>query len=144
MIEYAPQDPPWEALPSTDTPVTTEWLTQVDDTFTALIAGGSAVEHNTQTGTSYTLALGDAGKVVEMDNSSANVLTVPPNSTAAFPVGSFVAVRQYGAGTTTIAAGAGVTLRSFGGALTLAGRYAEATLTKRGGDEWVLSGTVTP
>lgn len=96
---------------------------------------------NTQTA-SYTLVLADAGKLVELNVASANNLTVPPNSSVAFPVGTVITVRQYGAGTTTIVAGAGVTIRSRGGLLNMAGQYAEATLTKRGTDEWVLSGDV--
>ena len=139
MVAYVPQSPSWADLPSTTTKVTAAWLTQVDDTFTALLA----VPVNTQTA-SYTLVLADAGKVVEVNNASANTLTIPPNSSVAFPVGTMVTARQYGAGTTTLTAGAGVTLRSFGSALTMAGQYAEATLTKRGTDEWVVSGQVTP
>lgn len=95
----------------------------------------------TKTG-SYTLTIGDAGGLVEVNSASASTLTVPPNSSAAFPVGTTVAVRQYGAGQVAVAAGAGVTIRSRGAALQLAGQYAEATLTKRATDEWVLSGDV--
>src|SRR5690606_9197263 len=35
---------------------------------------------NVQTGTSYTLVLADAFRLVAMDNASPNTLTVPPNS----------------------------------------------------------------
>lgn len=101
----------------------------------------STVE-NTQTA-SYTLVAGDALKTVEMNVASANNLTVPPNSSVAFPVGTIVYVRQYGAGQTTIVAGSGVTIRSRGAALKLAGQYGEAMLTKRATDEWVLSGDIT-
>ena len=52
---------------------------------------------NTQTGASYTLALSDAGKLVEMNNAGANTLTVPPNGTIAFPVNTRIDVVQYGA-----------------------------------------------
>src|SRR5690349_15457523 len=107
-------------------------------------AAPSEVAHNLQTGTAYTLVLADAGKVVETNNSSANTVTIPPNSAVAFPVGAYLSVRQYGAGQTTLAAGAGVTLRSRGGALKLAGQYAETALTQRAVNEWVVSGEVTP
>lgn len=104
--------------------------------------GGSqtTVTQATQTGTGYTLVIGDAGTLVEMNNAAANTVTVPPNSSVAFPVGTFISIRQYGAGLTTIAAGSGVTIRSYGTGLKLAGQYAEATLTKRGTNEWILSG----
>jgi len=94
---------------------------------------------NTQTA-SYTLVLADAGKLVEMNVATANNMTVPPNSSVAFPIGTVINVRQYGAGTTTIQQGAGVTIRSRGALIALAGPYAEATLSKRATDEWVLSG----
>lgn len=96
---------------------------------------------NTQT-TSYTLVLGDSLKMVEMNAAGANNLTVPPNSSVAFPTGAIVYIRQYGAGTTTIVAGSGVTIRSRGGLLNMAGQYAEAVITKRATDEWVLSGDI--
>jgi hypothetical protein len=92
---------------------------------------------NTRT-VSYTLVLADAGKLVEMNVASANTLTVPLNASVAFPVGTVINVRQYGAGTTTI--GGSATIRSRGALVNLAGLYAEATLTKRATDEWVLSG----
>jgi hypothetical protein len=98
------------------------------------------VTTTTQSGTSYTLALADSGTIVETNNSSAVTITVPPNSSVAFPVGVTLAFRQYGTGQITVAAGAGVTIRSRGDAYKLAGRYAEAALTKRGTDEWILSG----
>ena len=70
------------------------------------------VATNEKTG-SYTLALGDAQGVVEMNVASANTLTVPPNSSVAYPVGTSILVVQTGAGQTTIAAGAGVTVNSY-------------------------------
>lgn len=158
MVDYNPavsaasQVLPFEALPSEDTPVTADWLNHVDDVLEDIAAasgriadleaggGAGSVTHNFQTGTTYTLVIGDIGKIVEMNNASSNTLTVPPNSSVAFAVGAWVTVRQYGAGLSTIAAGSGVTINSYGGGLKLAGRYAEATLTKRATNEWILSG----
>lgn len=134
---------------------------QVQDAVAALIAAGThagvsfvyndasntlsatvsqAVTQTTQAGTTYTLALVDANTVVESNNAAAVTVTVPPNSAAAFPVGTTIGLRQYGAGQVTVAAGSGVTLRSRDGVLKLAGQYAEAALTKRAADEWVLTG----
>ena len=47
-----------------------------------------------------------------MDNAAANTLTVPPNSSVAFPVGTSIPIRQAGAGQTTIVAGSGVAITS--------------------------------
>lgn len=99
---------------------------------------------NSQTGTTYTLVLGDMYRRVEMSNASANTLTVPPNSSVAFPIGSTVEVVQMGAGQTAIAAGAGVTIRSASGNLKITGQYAGAVLEKRATDEWVLIGSLAP
>lgn len=97
---------------------------------------------NTQTGTTYTLVIGDKGKIVEMNNAAANTLTVPPNSSVAFPIGSRIDIVQFGAGATSIAAGAGVTIRSQSSFLKLFSQYAAATLYKRATDEWVLIGNL--
>ena len=98
---------------------------------------------NEQTGTTYTLALTDDGKLVEMNNASANTLTVPPNSSVAFPVGSQILVLQTGAGQTTLVAGAGVTVNSKDGNLKLSAQWCAATLVKRATDTWVAIGDLT-
>ena len=98
---------------------------------------------NAQVGTTYTLALTDDGKIVEMNNASANTLTVPPNSSVAFPVGSQILVLQTGAGQTTLAAGAGVTINSKDGNLKLSAQWCAATLIKRATDVWVVVGDLS-
>lgn len=97
---------------------------------------------NTQTA-NYVPILADAGKVVEMNVAGANTLTVPPNSSVAFPVGTVIEAHQYGAGQVTLTAGAGVTLRSNGAKLKIGGQYGSASLRKRATDEWVVSGDLT-
>lgn len=67
---------------------------------------------NTQTGTSYTLVLTDAGKQVTMSNASANTLTIPLNSSVAFTIGTRIWVINLGAGVMTLAAAGGVTVNS--------------------------------
>lgn len=102
---------------------------------------------NAQTGTTYTLVLGDAGKYVEMNNASTNTLTVPPNSSVAFPVGTEVTVIRTGAGLTVIAPGAGVTVDYYSvsgsGTRSIKGQWSAATLVKRATDTWVLIGNLT-
>jgi hypothetical protein len=97
---------------------------------------------NRQT-SSYTLVLGDALKLVEINNASANNLTVPPNSSVAFSIGTQIMIAQYGAGQTTIVAGSGVTLRSDSGKLKIAAQYGGATLIKIAADEWYVFGNLT-
>ena len=90
---------------------------------------------------SYTLVLGDAQLVVEMNKSSANTLTIPPNSSVAFPVGTTLLIVQTGAGQTTLAAGSGVTVNSYIG-LKIAGQWGAATLIKRATNTWVAIGAL--
>jgi hypothetical protein len=88
---------------------------------------------------SYTLVLADKNKLVEVGNASANTLTVPPNSSVAFPVGSTLTILQTGAGQCTITAGAGVTINGTPG-LKLRTTWSSATLIKRATDTWVALG----
>ena len=106
------------------------WIEQDDTT----------LSFNAQTGTTYTLALTDAHKLVTLSNASSITATVPPNSSVAFETGDQVNLLQLGAGQVTVAAGSGVTIRSEGSKLKLKGQYATATLVKIGTDEWVLLG----
>lgn len=97
---------------------------------------------NAQTGTSYTLALADAGGVVTLNNAAAVTLTVPPNSSVAFPVGAFVDFAQLGAGQVTFAPGAGVTLLSYPG-LKIGAQYGGAYVVKLSTDTWLVTGLLS-
>lgn len=99
------------------------------------------VDVNAQTD-SYTLVLSDAGKLIEMGKTTAQTLTVPPNSSVAFPTGTKIDIVQTGAGETDIAEGSGVTINSREGHLKLAGQWAGATLIKRDTNTWVLIGNL--
>ena len=101
----------------------------------------SYIQANEQTA-SYTLALTDAGKIVEMNVGSANNLTVPANSTVAFEVGTQIIVIQKGAGTTTFVAAGGVTINSRNTATDLNAQYSAATLVKVATDTWYLFGDI--
>lgn len=108
---------------------------------TTLGAAALTPSINTQTGTTYTLVLGDAGKIVEMNNASANTLTIPTNASVAFPTGTIINVTQYGAGTTTVDGATGVTVNGVsGGGAAIDARYAGVSLYKRGTDEWIMQG----
>jgi hypothetical protein len=93
---------------------------------------------NAQTA-SYTLALADKDKLVEIDNASANNLTVPLESSVAFPIGTQISVLQTGAGTTTLVAAGGVTINATPG-LILRARWSSVTLIKRAANTWVAIG----
>lgn len=93
-------------------------------------------------GTTDTLVLADAGKLVTTSNASATTITVPPNSSVAFPVGTQIDVIQEGAGQVTFAQGAGVTINSDTSKKKITVRYGGATLIKRATDTWSLVGNL--
>jgi hypothetical protein len=131
-----PAAPTASARTGTTQLATTAYVDSADTTVTA----------NTQT-TSYTLVLGDAGKTIEMNSASATVVTIPPNSSVAFPVGTVIEVCRIGAGSVTITDGSGVTIPNRLEAAgttsrTIANQWSAATLRKRATDVWVLIGDI--
>ena len=94
----------------------------------------------TNSTTSRTFAIGDNGKYIRTTNAAATTVTIPPNSSVAFPVGAEIVVFQAGAGTVTFAAGAGVTINSKDSALSISAQYAAATCKKVATDTWDLIG----
>jgi len=116
-------------------PVSTATQTALDAKTNKLIVT------NRQTA-SYTLVIGDADKLVEINNASANNLTIPLNSSVAFATGTQILLAQYGAGQTTIVATSGVTVRSNGAKLKLNAQYSGATLVKIDTNEWYLFGDI--
>ncbi len=97
---------------------------------------------NAQSGTTYTLVLGDAGKIVEVNNSSAITLTIPTNADVAYPVGTQITILQTGAGQITVSGPSGGTLNATPGT-KLRAQWSSATLLKRATDTWVLIGDLT-
>ena len=107
----------------------------------AELSAATVASFNTKT-TSYTPVLSDEGNIIEMDSASANSVTIPPNSSVAFTIGSAIDVFQKGTGQTTIVAGAGVTILNTPG-LKFRDRYSMATLIKRDTNTWIVSGDLT-
>lgn len=89
---------------------------------------------------SYTLVVGDNGKMIEMNVASANTLTI---DASIFSAGNQILISQYGAGQTTITAGAGVTLRSSGGKLKTSAQYSLVTIIAISSTEFYIAGDLT-
>ena len=94
---------------------------------------------NTQTGTSFGPVLTDVGKLVTLNNASAITVTVPLNSTIAFPIGAQIHLLQLGAGVVTVTQAGGVTVNATPSKIFRA-QFSMATLIKYGTDTWVLVG----
>ena len=93
---------------------------------------------------SYTLVLADDGKIVEVNNASANTVTIPLNASVAFPVGTQITVLQTGSGQTSITVASGGTLngtpQATAGTVKLRAQWSSAVLVKRATDTWVAMG----
>jgi len=113
------------------------------------IAGGvndiAALQLNAQTGTSYTLVIGDVAKMVTLTNASAVTLNIPTNATAAFAVGSQILLYQGGAGQVSVVAStpATTTIRAQGSKTKITGQYGVACVMKLATDEWVVFGNTS-
>jgi len=94
---------------------------------------------NAQTGTTYTTVIGDASKLVTLSNASAITLTIPANSSVAYPVGTKIDFAQVGAGQVTVAGAGGVTVNSTP-TLKFRAQYSGATCIKTATDTWLLVG----
>ena len=102
---------------------------------------------NAQTGTTYTFALTDNGKLVTASNAAAQTYSIPTNATTAFPTGTQINIIQIGAGQVTIqAASSGTTTISSTGASAIApklrAQYSAATLIKASTDLWYVTGDI--
>lgn len=88
----------------------------------------------------HTLERVDATLVLEFDSPSDLTLTIPPNSSIPFVIGTVIPVRRRGAGAVTIAPGSGVTIEAPNNFTKIAARYGMAMLIKRGTNIWALEG----
>jgi len=100
-----------------------------------------AVSINTQTNVNaYTLVLGDASKILEMNTSAGNIVSVPSSGSVAFPTGTTIDVVQINSGLTVISSGAtGVTLNGSTG-ITSQGQWKALSMYKRADDAWTVLG----
>ena len=87
----------------------------------------------------HTLEASDAHKFIEGNHATGLNITVPPNSSVAFDVGTQITFQQTAAGAITFVQGSGVTIRS---SETLKTRKSNsmATLIKTATDTWALAG----
>jgi hypothetical protein len=133
---------------SIDTSVTADLTTAQTLTNKTLTAPVINLGFNAQTGTTYTFALTDNGKLVTASNASAQTYSIPTNATTAFPIGTQINIIQIGAGQVTIqAASSGTTTVSSTGATATApklrAQYSSATLIKANTDLWYVVGDIS-
>jgi hypothetical protein len=96
--------------------------------------------------TTYTLALEDADhKWKTLENASAITLTVPPQTSVAWPAGTYIEIMQGSSGQIAFAEGAGVTILANENLTRYTnGIYAVAALKRLAEDVWVVFGNLEP
>ena len=107
----------------------------------------AAVTLRAVTTTTDTFVLADLrNKLITYSNASAIAVTIPLNSSVAFPTGTSINIAQTGAGQVTISGASGVTVRSTGGTATAPktrAQYSAITCIKIATDEWLCIGDIS-
>lgn len=91
------------------------------------------------TGTTYTLLVGDDGKIITSSNTAAQIFTIP----TALPIGFNCSVIQLGTGPVGFSAASGVTLNTFAGKTLMAGQYAAVSIIEYATNILSISGGLT-
>jgi hypothetical protein len=109
-------------------------------------ASFAAVTLRAVTTTTDTFVLADLrNKLVTYANASAIAVTIPLNSSVAFPIGTSINIAQTGAGQVTVSGAVGVTIRSTGATATTPKTrviYSAITCIKIATDEWLCVGDI--
>jgi hypothetical protein len=82
--------------------------------------------------------VGDAGKVVEVNNTAIAKITIPPD---VFAVGDKIEIHRYGPNFVNLGAGAGVTLHAPNGLLGIKDRYGSVIARCRATNEFEITGS---
>ena len=101
---------------------------------------------NAQTGTTYTTVLADNGKLTTLTNGSSIAVTIPPNSSVAYPVGAQINMAQLDVGQVTVSGGVGVTVVSTGATASAPkarARYSTLTAVQTSTDNWLIMGDIS-
>jgi hypothetical protein len=109
-------------------------------------ASFAAVTLRAVTTTSDTFVLADLrNKLVTYANAASIAVTIPLNSSVAFPIGTSINIAQTGAGQVTVSGAVGVTIRSTGAVATTPKTrviYSAITCIKIATDEWLCVGDI--
>lgn len=123
---------------------TTDTLTNKTLTSPTITTPTQRLTLNAQTGTTYSLVIGDATyKLVTASNAAAITVTVPPSL---FAIGDTINIQQIGAGQVTFAAGSGVTITSTGAtsaAPNLRAQFSAATVVCTASNTFTIVGDLS-
>lgn len=116
-------------------------LTQSGQTITISVSNDISIDE--QTGATYTLGSSDDGKLIEMNSTSAQTLSVPSSSSVSFDTGTQILFRQKGAGQVTVSPTTGVTLQAADSGLKTRVQYSIGGLIKVTTNTWSVFGDLT-
>lgn len=102
------------------------------------VAAIKDVTISTQSGTSYTLVIGDANTYIRCTSASAVTITVPTNASVAFNVGTVITIFQAGAGQVTVSNGS----VTFNGDKKTIGQNKGLQIIKVATDTWDVLGGI--
>jgi hypothetical protein len=131
---------------SIDTSVTADLSTAQTLTNKTLTSPLINLGINAQTGTTYTTVLADNGKLVTLTNAAAIAVTIPLNSSVAYPVGAQINMAQLGAGQVTASGAGGVTVVSTGATAATPktrAQYSTLTAVQTSIDNWLVMGDIS-
>jgi hypothetical protein len=86
------------------------------------------------------------GKLTTLSNASAIAVTIPLNSSVAYPVGAQINMAQLGAGQVTVSGAGGVTLVSTGATAATPktrAQYSTLTCVQTSTDNWIVMGDIS-
>ncbi|WP_411832332.1 hypothetical protein [Pseudoxanthomonas mexicana] len=113
-------------------------LSLASGTLTLESGGASSVE---VAGASATLSLAHANRFIRFNNATAQTVTIPPQSSVAWPDDCQLEGAQWGAGAVSFVAGSGVTLRKAADiSATSGGQYKPLGIKRVALNEWLLFG----
>jgi hypothetical protein len=102
------------------------------------IVGTSTISEKTD---NYTLTINDVGLIISMNATTNKTVTIPANSSVAFPIGTRIDLMRYGTGNVNVAITTD-TLSSTGAAINLKSQYSVASLIKVKNTQWILAGDI--
>jgi hypothetical protein len=91
---------------------------------------------------SATLALENAGKFHNVASNNAITITIPTNSSVAFPIGTEMEFCRNGGGAVTFVGASGVTVSSIDSQKSISDIFGCAALKKLAADTWILTGSL--
>jgi hypothetical protein len=121
-------------------------FTNVQQTFTAeqnFSYTTSLVKIGSFSGTTYTPTIIDGGRLLLSFNSTGCTFTIPAYASVPFPIGTTIAIVQYGLGQVTVLPGGGVALLSKNNDRKTAAQYSSVSLLHFSTNNWMLVGDIT-